>query len=112
MTTLFTSPTSGQFISPIPALCRLAAEVTGQPVERITGPRRHAPIVSLRDAIIWVARHEFGSTNSTIARNLGDRDPSTIHTAYARATARRERDPAFEAFTDFLRDSAIEGSLQ
>jgi len=97
--------------SPIPYLCQIAADVSGHPVDSITGPRREDQLVSLRDAIILVARDCFQLQPASIAKRLGNRNPATIGACARRARARRDADDAFRAFTDFLIDKARERNL-
>ena len=68
----------------------------------IIGPKRSAPFIEARAAVVWVSRELVEASNCMLGRALGGRRHGVIETAYQNATLFRERDPAFRRLTDRL----------
>jgi chromosomal replication initiation ATPase DnaA len=78
--------------APIPRfseIVRAAHEVSGIPIEVITGPGRHNDLVRVRGAIIVAAYRIRGDSLLTIAKHLS-RDQGTIHYSLHKFEARSD----------------------
>lgn len=82
-------------------IVRAASFVSGFTANEITGQRRFAPLVRIRQAVCLVAR-EQGYSYPQIARTM-DRDHTTIMHGCDRAEAFAERDPAYVAKISAIR---------
>lgn len=89
---------------PVAALIEKTARITGLPRSAITGPRKIAPLVKARWAVIRAARRTTDRSLSQIGRVLGGRDHSTIINGARRAETLIAADPEFARLCGLLEE--------
>jgi chromosomal replication initiator protein len=93
---------------PVDSLIAVVAERLRLRPADIAGKRRHRPVVTARQLVLWLARRHTGHGLVAMGAFLGGRDHSTVLHALAEAERRRATDPAFRRLSDEL-DLAAQG---